>query len=114
MTREDQEPLAPRPSVVDGSGKVGGTPGKLAPQKGFHYRAPSQRQEGYPEARPLCTLVGSNPGEVSEWLKEHAWKACIRQRIEGSNPSLSATSLFTHVFHPESHPNALRDRGWRG
>ncbi len=29
-------------------------------------------------------------GELSEWLKEHAWKVCIRQRIEGSNPSLSA------------------------
>ena len=28
--------------------------------------------------------------EVSEWLKEHAWKVCIRQRIEGSNPFLSA------------------------
>ena len=28
--------------------------------------------------------------EVSEWLKELAWKACIRQRIEGSNPFLSA------------------------
>ncbi|CRE76718.1 gifsy-2 prophage RecT [Salmonella enterica subsp. enterica serovar Typhimurium str. DT104] len=23
-------------------------------------------------------------GEVSEWLKEHAWKVCIRQRIGGS------------------------------
>jgi hypothetical protein len=31
-----------------------------------------------------------NNGEVSEWLKEHAWKVCIRQRIEGSNPSLTA------------------------
>ncbi|ADP12872.1 Hypothetical protein EJP617_31910 [Erwinia sp. Ejp617] len=31
-------------------------------------------------------------GEVSEWLKEHAWKVCIRQRIEGSNPSL--TTIF--------------------
>ena len=30
-------------------------------------------------------------GEVSEWLKEHAWKVCIPQKgIEGSNPSLSA------------------------
>ena len=29
---------------------------------------------------------------MSERLKEHAWKACIReQRIEGSNPSLSAS-----------------------
>ena len=26
-----------------------------------------------------------------EWLKRHAWKACIRQkRIRGSNPRLSA------------------------
>ncbi len=23
-------------------------------------------------------------GEVSEWSKEHAWKVCIRKRIEGS------------------------------
>ena len=30
-------------------------------------------------------------GEVSEWLKEHAWKVCIRQRIGGSNPPLTAT-----------------------
>ena len=30
-------------------------------------------------------------GELSEWLKEHAWKVCIPQKgIEGSNPSLSA------------------------
>ncbi len=29
-------------------------------------------------------------GEMSEWLKEHAWKVCVRQRTEGSNPSLSA------------------------
>ena len=29
-------------------------------------------------------------GEVAEWSKAHAWKVCIRQRIEGSNPSLSA------------------------
>jgi hypothetical protein len=35
--------------------------------------------------------IQSRPcGEVSEWLKEHAWKVCIRQRIEGSNPSFSA------------------------
>ena len=30
-------------------------------------------------------------GEMSEWLKEHAWKACIRSsRIGGSNPPLTA------------------------
>ena len=36
-----------------------------------------------------------------EWLKRHAWKACIRlKRIEGSNPSLSA--LSTLAAPPES------------
>ena len=31
-------------------------------------------------------------GKVLEWLKRHAWKACIRQkRIRGSNPLLSAS-----------------------
>jgi hypothetical protein len=32
-------------------------------------------------------------GEMAEWLKAHAWKACIPQGIQGSNPCLSATSL---------------------
>ena len=31
-----------------------------------------------------------------EWLKRHAWKACIRQkRIGGSNPPLSAKISVT-------------------
>ena len=29
-------------------------------------------------------------GEMSEWPKEHAWKVCIPQGIEGSTPSLTA------------------------
>ena len=34
---------------------------------------------------------GEASGKVLEWLKRHAWKACIRQkRIRGSNPLLSA------------------------
>ncbi|ONG29699.1 hypothetical protein BW690_08950, partial [Escherichia coli] len=28
-------------------------------------------------------MVAKQFGEVSEWLKEHAWKVCIRQRIGG-------------------------------
>jgi hypothetical protein len=35
-------------------------------------------------------LMGSKFGEMAERSKAHAWKVCIRQRIEGSNPSLSA------------------------
>lgn len=33
-------------------------------------------------------------GELSEWPKEHAWKVCIPQGIEGSNPSLTAIYLI--------------------
>ena len=32
--------------------------------------------------------------KVAEWSKAHAWKACIRQRIEGSNPFLSAKENY--------------------
>ena len=38
-------------------------------------------------------------GEMLEWLKRHAWKACIRQkRIGGSNPPLSAKSEVTSCY----------------
>ncbi len=30
-----------------------------------------------------------SPGEVAERLKAHAWKVCLGQLNEGSNPSLS-------------------------
>ena len=35
-------------------------------------------------------MIRALNGEVAEWSKAHAWKVCIRQRIEGSNPSLTA------------------------
>ena len=34
-------------------------------------------------------------GEMAEWLKAHAWKACLPQGNVGSNPTLSAI-----VFDP--------------
>ena len=46
-----------------------------------------------PIVAPRCPPVWRvtiQRGEVSEWLKEHAWKVCIRQRIGGSNPPLTA------------------------
>ena len=46
---------------------------------------------------PLLVLIrcmGRQVGEMAEWSKAHAWKVCIRQRIEGSNPSLSATIIW--------------------
>ena len=45
---------------------------------------------------------------MSEWSKEHAWKVCIRQRIGGSNPPLTAIfeeelvrkyGLFFRILH---------------
>lgn len=37
-------------------------------------------------------------GEMLEWLKRHAWKACIRQkRIGGSNPPYSASEKVTRI-----------------
>ncbi len=45
----------------------------------------------YAPLRRAAPAVKRNFGEVSEWPKEHAWKVCIRKRIEGSNPSLTAT-----------------------
>ena len=33
-------------------------------------------------------------GEMTEWLKVHAWKACVRNyRTKGSNPFLSAIEI---------------------
>ena len=38
-------------------------------------------------------------GEVTEWLKVHDWKSCVRdERTEGSNPSLSASSAHSGEF----------------
>ena len=43
------------------------------------------------EYKFLFILLQSEKGEVLEWLKRHAWKACNRQnRFAGSNPVLSA------------------------
>ena len=47
------------------------------------------------EKKKKNTFVAENAenmqGEMLEWLKRHAWKACIRQKcILGSNPRLSA------------------------
>jgi hypothetical protein len=36
-------------------------------------------------------------GEVTEWLKVTVLKTVVRQRTEGSNPSLSATKKVEHL-----------------
>ena len=48
-----------------------------------------------------CALKNVTPiiqGEVAEWSKAHAWKACIPQKgIGGSNPPLSALFAFNQT-----------------
>ena len=67
---------------------------RLIPYRGFEslplrqgFSRPTEARGG-PDGDPG---VHGNAGEVAEWLKAHAWKACVRQRTEGSNPSLSAS-----------------------
>ena len=36
---------------------------------------------------------------MAEWLKAHAWKACIPQGIQGSNPCLSAINNSEDVHN---------------
>jgi hypothetical protein len=41
------------------------------------------------------------PGEMAEWLKAHAWKACVPQGTVGSNPTLSAIERSRHKHGPD-------------
>ena len=56
------------------------------------------------EKKKKNTFVAENAenteGEMLEWLKRHAWKACIRQkRITGSNPVLSAKKQLKTIYN---------------
>ena len=50
----------------------------------------------FPKFFVICTRFQKSSskrakGEMLEWLKRHAWKACKRQKcFAGSNPALSA------------------------
>ena len=44
-------------------------------------------------------LQSKNEGEMLEWFKRHAWKACVLQKgTGGSNPFLSAK---TNIKNPD-------------
>ena len=47
----------------------------------------------------MITFASANQqGEVLEWLKRHAWKACSRQNwLAGSNPVLSASCSLRFI-----------------
>ena len=47
----------------------------------------------------------SNCGEMAEWFKAHAWKACVGNTTVGSNPTLSASLIFEQV-----HSTGIQDK----
>ena len=52
----------------------------------------------------MCPLKG----EMLEWLKRHAWKACIRQKcIAGSNPALSAGNIKQKTISKYNNNNLI-------
>jgi hypothetical protein len=63
--------------------------------------------------RPHVSLEApTSRGEMAEWLKAHAWKACIPQGIQGSNPCLSAKTSF-QTF-PEKSYETPKPQKFRG
>ena len=56
----------------------------------------------------MPTFALTTQGVVLEWLKRHAWKACIRQkRIGGSNPPHSALEKRHYCLFFINHCNIL-------
>ena len=57
-------------------------------------------EEIFDFARNFLHLQSQSQGEMLEWLKRHAWKACIPQKgISGSNPDLSAKHSLSRSQH---------------
>jgi hypothetical protein len=48
-----------------------------------------------------CTRTVCDCGELAEWLKAHAWKACVPQGTVSSNLTLSARGL---ILEPPTGP----------
>ena len=64
------------------------------------------------EKKKKDTFVAENAGtplgEMLEWLKRHAWKACIRQKcIAGSNPALSAGNIKQKTISKYNNNNLI-------
>ena len=52
----------------------------------------------------FCNLHPISKGEMLEWLKRHAWKACIPLKgIGGSNPPLSATDDKKRIINKHNN-----------
>src|SRR5579885_3588722 len=63
--------------------------------------------------RPACVPIAS--GEMAEWLKAHAWKACIGETLSRVRIPLSPPFLFNDFvrFSPRNPDYACSNCGWR-
>ena len=62
--------------------------------------------------RPGCASVRfPPPGEVAEWLKAHAWKACIGESLSRVRIPLSPPPFALTGFGWRSHPGACQGEG---
>ena len=55
----------------------------------------------------LPQLLPKSAGEMAEWLKAHAWKACLGETLTWVRIPLSPP-----VFHPHKHWRITRD-SWK-
>src|SRR5436190_7299215 len=72
---------------------------------GGRLRTPGSSRREYFDCHILC-----RPGEVSEWLKEHAWKACVPKRYRGFE-SLPLRQSPRLVSHPPQGLVRVHDMG---
>src|SRR5215510_4856580 len=60
----------------------------------------SCRHTPHPLAKIVMRLQERASGEMAEWLKAHAWKACVRETVPWVRIPLSPPSLFSNRFSP--------------
>ena len=54
--------------------------------------------------------LSETDGEMAEWFKAHAWKACVGNTTVGSNPTLSATFFGPTPFVSAAGPRVAPAR----
>ena len=94
-----------------------------------YFREISAAGRGSPLQKSAAAFMRRRYGEMAEWLKAHAWKACVREtvpwvRIPLSPPANlvlrkswaqrpSNSGCFAKIFAPENRPGQAR-QPWMG
>jgi len=103
----------PRPAAIIPSAAVTNSPSLSAAYIREQAHLGHESETGVPRCRPGHELDGRHNswydscyhGAMSEWLKEHVWKACGGQLLLGSNPSRSVVFAPSSKQGPDAPPN---------